>query len=417
MTQRVRAVVAIPFAKPLLALSLLGRLHLSGLPVALSFLVVEWTGSYAEVGVITGALAVGQAIAGPVRGKVADRSSASRLLVVTGLGFGLGLVALIALSAVLPPRAWPLIAALATLTGLLLPPVSQLSRATWPRIAEGSRLESLYALEATGQDIVAMGGPLLASVVVSVAGPEAAVGLSALLAVLGALGFALAVRHAGLSSAPARATAESGRERTLLADPVLARALLVAFLIMASLFSVNLSLVAWGRAAGRPELAGALIAVWTLGSAVGGFVVAGRGGRPRFGLRLAGLAAGTAAVALLLPPVLDSTPWWLVALVLLIGGTAISPTLAVSNSRVGALSPEHRRAEAFGWLATATTGGAAVMLPVAGGLLDLAGPASAVGVGAVFAALAGLLGATLPTTRPTARPGRDGAAAPVPSEA
>jgi MFS family permease len=173
---------------------------------------------------------------------------------------------------------------------------------------------------------------------------------------------------------------------------------------MGSLFAVNLSVVAWGRNIGHAEAGAGLVTLWSVGSALGGFVIAGRGGRSNVTLRIGLLAVGMAALALLLPPVVGSTPYWLLAPVMVLGGTAIAPSLAASNSRVGQVAPEDRRAEAFGWMATATTGGVALAQPLSGWLLDTIGPAVAVGCGAAMACLAAIIASTLRQPQPAEEP-------------
>ncbi|MFI9261912.1 hypothetical protein ACIGT4_30055 [Streptomyces sioyaensis] len=86
MFRPLRVCADVPSLRALLPLSLIARIHLSALPVALSFLVADWTGSYATVGAVCGGMAIAQAVAGPVRGRLADRGSAARLLLVTGVG-------------------------------------------------------------------------------------------------------------------------------------------------------------------------------------------------------------------------------------------------------------------------------------------------------------------------------------------
>ncbi|MFI1198658.1 MFS transporter [Streptomyces sp. NPDC020883] len=401
MSSSLRALSEIPRLKTLLPLSLIGRIHLSGLPVALSFLIAGWTDGYTTVGLVTGAMAVGQAVAGPIRGRVADRNSASTLLFVTGGGYAVGLVALVLAALLLPAGAWPAAVVISFFTGLTLPPISQISRALWPRLAKGDVRESLFTLEATGYEIVSMAGPLLAAGVVTLSGGAAAVVVCAVLAAGGSLLFGLVLRAAALDRAqpPATTGAEpgtNGKQRSLLRDQVFVRAILVPFFLMAALFSVDLSVVAWGRDRGTPGIAGVLIALFALGSALGGLLAVGRGGKRNSSLGIGGLAVGIGVLALLLPPAADATPLWLLAVAMMVTGSVVSPSLGASNSRIGDLTPEHRRAEAFGWLATATTAGAAAMLPLSGRLLDLAGPAASLGSGAVAAVLSASLALTLP---------------------
>ncbi|TXC97398.1 MFS transporter [Streptomyces sp. ISID311] len=402
MFRPLRVCADVPSLRALLPLSLIARIHLSALPVALSFLVADWTGSYAIVGAVCGGMAIAQAVAGPVRGRLADRGSAARLLLVTGVGYAVGLVVLVAAVAVLPGRAWPVAVLISFLTSLAMPPISQISRAMWPRLAEGGTREAIFTLEATGNEIVEMGGPVLSAGVVTLVSPGAAVGVCAFLGAVGAVVLGLVMKGAGLDTTPRPAAAAAGsgadrpaRQRSLLRDAAFTRAVLVSFFLMGSLFAVNLSVVAWGRNIGHAEAGAGLVALWSVGSALGGAVIAGRGGWSHVPLRIGLLAVGMAALALLLPPVAGSTPYWLLALVMVLGGTAIAPSLAASNSRVGQVAPEDRRAEAFGWLAAATTGGVALAQPLSGWLLDTVGPAVAVGCGAAMACLAAIVAGTL----------------------
>ncbi|MER6690958.1 MFS transporter [Streptomyces minutiscleroticus] len=399
MFRSLRALSGVPRLRSLLSLSLLARIHMSALPVALSFLVADWTGSYASVGLLSGAMAVGQAVAGPVRGRIADRDSATSVLFKTGTGYAVGLVLLVVLAGLAPSGLWPVAVVVTFFTGLMLPPVSQLSRSIWPRLVGGEQRQALYTLDSTGYEVIATIGPLLATAVVTLSSGAVAVGVCAALAAGGAMVFGLALRSAGFERAEPPAAAVSSKpadRRSLLRDATFLRAVAVPFFLMAALFSVNLSLVAWGRTNDTPKTAGVLIALFSLGAAIGGLVVVSRGRKPHSGRITSGLAAGLIVLALLLPPVSDHTPVWALVVVTLLTGSAVAASLGSSNSRIGELAPPERRAEAFGWLATATTSGAALVLPLTGWLLDLQGPAASLGAGAVAAVLSAGLAFSLP---------------------
>ncbi|MFD0491278.1 MFS transporter [Saccharopolyspora spinosporotrichia] len=162
-------------------------------------------------------------------------------------------------------------------------------------------------------------------------------------------------------------------------------------LIVGGLVSVDLVLVGWSRERETPELAGVLAAVWAVGSLVGGLLMGGVTGRPRLWLRALLAALGLVALVPALPPVAEPASPWLVGLILFAGGTAIAPTLAAVNGRLAEIAPDERRSEAFGWFSTATTAGVAVASPVAGSMLDTAGPAAA----AAAAGAAALLSVSL----------------------
>ncbi|MDX2938770.1 MFS transporter [Streptomyces ipomoeae] len=399
MFRSLRALSGVPRLRGLLLLSLLARIHMSVLPVALPFLVSGWTGSYASAGVLSGAMAVGQAAAGPVRGRLADRGAATRVLLVAGVGYAVGLGLLIALAELLPSELWPVAVAVTFCTGIMLPPVSQIARSIWPRLVQDERREALYTLDSTGYELIATVGPLLATALVTVSSGAVAVAVCAVLATGGAATFGLVLRAAGLGRAEPRAGAGSGEpadQRSLLRDFTFLRAILVPFFLMAALFSVNLSLVAWGRDHGRSEATGVLIALFSLGGVIGGLVSIGRARRRNGGRIAVGLAAGLAVLALLLPPFSDHTPLWILILVTVVTGTTVAPSLGTGNARIGELTSPARRAEAFGWLATASTTGAALMLPLTGWLLDRHGPTASIAAGVAAALLSALLSFSLP---------------------
>ncbi len=386
MLRPYRELASIPHLPSLLLWSMVGRIHLPGTPLAVSFLIAGWTGSYAVAGVVGGALTLGMGVAGPLRGRAADRSPAGRLLLVTSVGYGIGIAVLGVLPAVTPSATWPLAVVVAFLTGLSTPPVTAMSRASFPRLTTGP---AVFTVEASMQEAMYIVGPALAATVVAVWNAQVALWLCGALAVFGALGFGGALRRAGLDRPVAREARRGGR--TLLRDGSLVWALVTALFMVASLVSIDILIIAWARDLGRPGMAGVLTAVWGIGSVVGGLIAGGLVGQARFTRRMLLMALGIAPLVLVLPPVMDPSSVWLIGLVLGVGGMAIAPAIAANNQRISGLAPDDRKAEAFGWMGTFTTAGSALALPVAGSLLDHFGPAAA----AAASAAAALVGAFL----------------------
>lgn len=401
-----RQMAGVPRLPALLAWSLLGRLHMTGTPIAITFLVAGWTGSYALAGVVSAMLTAGTAIAGPMRGRAADRRSARRLLTTTAIGYGLGLSAL----AVLPAAVWPLAPVLAFGAGLCLPPVIPLGRATWPRLATGAAREATYTAESTLQELLFVVGPILASAAVAFADARVALLGCGAAAVVGAIGFGQALHRAGCDRpAPLPPGTPRPNPFTLFTVPRLARLIVVVLLIVAALNAVDLVMVAWSRNRGTPALAGVLAALWAIGSLFGGLVSGTVRGPPNLPRRLVAVAISAAVLIPTLPPLRVPASPWLVGAVLLVGGAAIAPAIAAGMSRVGRVAPADRRGEAFGWVSTATTAGAALSAPLTGWLVDGSGAAAGVAGGAVIAAAAALLAlGTATRARPlTGHPGDD----------
>lgn len=403
---RYRELFAIPHLPGLLSWSLAGRLHGTCTTLVITFLVADWTGSYALAGLVVGALTVCQTMTGHWWGRLVDRGDAVRYMVVTSLAYSAGLAGLAGIPALLSASGWPVAVAVAAMTGLVLPPVNQVARGGWPRLAPPALQNSVYALDATGQELLFVSGPVLAAATIALAGPGPATLLVAGFVLVGGVGFAVVLRRAGLGAPQRGGTAPApARTRTLLADPGLAALVAAMGLLVGGLIAADLAIIAWARDQGEPFLAGVLVAVWSVGSLLGGLVVSARFSAvpPRLGRRLGAVAAG---MVMLVPVLAGPSSAVLLGVVLFAGGTAIAPALAAANSAMAQQAPEHRRAEAFGWQSTSTRAGAALAAPVVGACLDGIGPAAgaAVAVLAVAAAVAIIAGSGAGAAGPVGTP-------------
>ncbi|MET0234700.1 MAG: MFS transporter [Kibdelosporangium sp.] len=404
MLQPYRDLAAVPRVPGLLIWTMLGRLHLTGTPLAMSFLIAGWTDSYALAGVVGAALMAGIGVAGPVRGRAADKRGAARLLVVTGICYGVGLTLIAFLPGLLPSAWWPVMAVAAFVVGLGNPPVIPVSRAIWPRLLAGPTLNSVYTVDATLTELLYAVGPLLAAFLVALVNPAFAIIITAVLATAGALGFAKMLSLAGQAGPVPEPSGQGKRVRAgLLTAPGILASLGLALCLVAGLLMIDMTIIGWSRDSGAPILAGVLGAVWAIGSGIGGLVAGGLPGTPRLTRRVLLNLLGVVALVPVLPPVFDPASPWLVGLVLLVGGAAIAPAVATSNARVGELAPPERRTEAYGWLSSASTVGFAIALPGSGFLLDHGGPAFAAAGAVVFVLLGVLLTLLIPTPRPAVR--------------
>ena len=132
--------------------------------------------------------------------------------------------------------------------------------------------------------------------------------------------------------------------------------------------SCEVGLPAFADAEGARELAGVLLAVWSLGSAAGGLRLrrAGRAGRSLRRVHL--------AVAALLPlgclPLAAAPSVAVMALLVLPAGMFIAPLLATRNELIGGSRRPARATEAYTWPVTAFVGGIAVGSAMAGALVE-----------------------------------------------
>lgn len=234
--------------------------------------------------------------------------------------------------------------------------------------------------------------PLLVGLVLVLSDPVAALLVTAVLALAGSLGLAVAA-----VAEPARSRARTDRSVLgPLAAAQLRWVLLVLLVFGVALSTLELAVIARATVAGRPAAAGWLLAALSAGSAGGGLLW---GRRPRRGRHqrqllglLTGLAAGTALAAL-------AGSLLVLAAVLAISGLAVAPVFVVAYLAADRLSPPRMQTEATTWVATATNLGGAAGAAAAGALIEASSPRAALLVAAAGLGLAVLALAATPEWR------------------
>jgi MFS family permease len=359
--------------------------------VTITLLLVAATrASMTTAGLVVAGYTLGQAVTGPLRGRLADRHGLARVCAACGCGYAVALLGLLAASLAGAPG-WLLVAA-ATAAGLIVPPLSPGMRSLWSACAAGALRQTAFALDAAVFDFAYLTGPVVASALAAGVAPAAAVGV--LLALTGA-----AIVMIGRGSRPAGA-AESGlgapaRHGVLgpLRSPVLRRLLITGGLLNAALSATEVALTGYVRQHHALWAAGPLLAGVSAGSIVGSLLLGARGpgalggeaGRrlPRLLACYAlGLAALTAA-SLYAPLVAVAAP---------LAGLCLGPSLATLFNLASGASGETAGAgsgggtEAQGWLNSVMNGGAAAGAALAGAAASQ--PVLALALSAVLAAAA-----------------------------
>jgi MFS family permease len=341
--------------------------------VAITLLLVAAThASMTTAGLVVAGYTLGQAVTGPLRGRLADRYGLQRVCAVCGCGYAVALLGLLAGSLAGSP-AWLLVAAAAA-AGLIVPPLSPGMRSLWSAQAPRALRQTAFALDAAVFDLAYLTGPVVASALAVGVAPAAAVGL--LLALTGA-----AIVMIGRRSRPAAA---EGEQRLLrrrgpgpLHSPALRRLLITGGLLNAALSGTEVALTGYVRQHHALWASGPLLAGVSAGSIVGSLLLGARGsgalaGEP--GRRLPrllacyalGLAALTAA-SLYAPLIAVAAP---------LAGLFLGPSLATlfnlaSSASDGASDGASGEAagggtEAQGWLNSVMNGGAAAGAALAG---------------------------------------------------
>jgi Major Facilitator Superfamily len=366
--------------------------------VTITLLLVAAThASMTTAGLVVAGYTLGQAVTGPLRGRLADRYGLARVCAACGCGYAVALLCLLAGSLAGAPAG--LLVAAATVAGLIVPPLSPGMRSLWSACAAGALRQTAFALDAAVFDFAYLTGPIVASALAAGVAPAAAV--CVLLALTGAAIVIIARRFP-----PTGADAETGRLLTPrrkggrwpivhplwrsmahrprsapgpLGSPPLRRLLITGGLLNAALSATEVALTGYVRQHHALWAAGPLLAGVSAGSIVGSLLLGARGtgalggetGRrlPRLlSCYALGLAALTAA-SLYAPLVAVAAP---------LAGLCLGPSLATlfnlasSASSASSASGETAGAvsgggtEAQGWLNSVMNGGAAAGAALAG---------------------------------------------------
>jgi MFS family permease len=130
---------------------------------------------------------------------------------------------------------------------------------------------------------------------------------------------------------------------------------------------LEVGIPAFSRAEGAAAAAGVLLAMWSLGSGIGGLLY---GTLPRRGGVLRMHLIVTALLPLTLLPLAAAPSVVVMAFLVMPAGCCIAPLLATRNELVGAVAPPAMRTEAYTWPMTAFVGGIAIGAALAGALVE-----------------------------------------------
>jgi hypothetical protein len=375
-----------PGALRLAGVSIVARLPMAMLSIALLVHVRHLTGSFATAGVVAGAFAVALGVGGPLLGRVVDRRGQSVVLLASALVAGAALAGIAALPARAPVAA---LMGLAVVLGLSAPPVGACLRAILPAVVcDGEALRSAYAAESAAIELTWIVGPPLVLLVAVAWSTSAALIVAGAVLVAGTAAFAAQPASRAWRPAPALARPRGGSLRA----PAMRTLVLLLVFVGVVFGAVEVAVIAAVAELGRPGAAGPLLGLWGAGSLAGGGLA----------LLLAALAASHLALA--------ATAGSAVALaaVLTLAGATIAPTYATIYAMVDHAAPAGTVTEAFAWLNTAVAVGASIGAASAGALAEAAGPAAAFALAGAAGTVAALVAAL--RARPLDVPGHPAAA-------
>jgi predicted MFS family arabinose efflux permease len=341
-------------------------------------LVQRVSGSYAVAGAAIGAHAAAIAVSAPWRGRLLDRRGPRAVVPLLALANGAAIAAL-----PLAARAgsgWPLVA-MAGLAGLTPASFAAAMRVEWQALLGRASplLERAYALETSLQISAFVFGALAAAAGIAVLGASGTLLVCAALTAAGGFAFAAAARSPGSAPAP-------GTRRSPIRRPGVRTLVVATALADVGLGTVDVAVIAFADERGQAWVAGILLAVVTLSSAVGGLAYGARDWRAPAARRLVWVFVAMAVTLALL-----ATAGSIVVLgaLLVLAGPPSAAQWATVSMVLDRVTPPGTDAEAFNWLSTANAAGFALGGLVAGVAVELGGAEAAFVFGALGAAAAG----------------------------
>ena len=377
-TARYRSVLAVRDVRRALLLGLVVRVPLWASNVVLTLHVVAHLHrSYAETGLLVAVATVTLALSGPWRGRRLD---------AVGLRVALApsLVVLAACWSVAPFLGyWPLLV-LAGLAGLFEIPTFSIVRQSLIHGVPDDLRRTALSIDSVAVEISFMLGPVLGVLLATTVTTSWALFGCEFASIAG--GVAIWVQNPTVrderTARPPRVPLRSWIDR-----PVCAL-LLAAFAATVVLGGCDVAIVAALRHLHHQASIGWVLAVWGLGSALGGLIY-GAVHRPLPVFALLGLLAVSTV-----PVALATEPLELAAL-LLVAGLFCGPAITAVVDALSRIVPEAVRGEALGWHGSAMTAGSALGAPLAGVAVDTVGWQGGFVACGVLGAVAAPVGALL----------------------
>lgn len=378
--QGYRAVLRLRDVRNVLLLGLVVRIPLWAANVVLVLHVVAHLGrSYGAAGLLSAVATVTLAISGPWRGRRLDRVGLRRALAPS-------IVVLSACWAVAPfVGYWPLLGFAAVAGLFVIPSFSIVRQALIHATPEENRTAAL-AIDAVVLEISFMIGPALGVLLATYWATPQALLACEFGSIAGGVLIWLAnppLRSVDGSESPA---GEPGaRTRFGWVNPVVIGVLAACVGATLVLTATDVAVVAALREMNHQSWIGWELALWGLGSAIGGLVYGALHRPIPAGALLAGLAGLTI-------PLGWANNGATLAVLLVIAGLCCAPTLTATVDTLSRAVPVSVRGEALGWHGSALTVGGAIGAPLAGVAVDHWGwPAGFVGPACISLVIAAAL--------------------------
>jgi MFS family permease len=355
------------------------RLPMSMTGIGIVLLVSLTTGSFGQAGLLVAATTLTGAAVAPLWGRATDRVGQARVLLLAVLINVLSVAVLVAAVQL----GWPLPVSLAAAAGVGVgfSLAGSAVRARWALRLNGSPLlNTAFAVEAMLDEVVFIIGPVLVTFLATALHPALGVSVSAVIGLIGAV--ALAAQRS--SQPPIRSTRHGHEGSTRLPWRVLLPVTIASGALGMVFGGMEINVVAFAKETGVLPYAGLILIAWSFGSLVAGAVTGAIIWKASPAKRFR--VSASLLVLSLLPLPFISHPAG-VALLLILSGMAIAPTLIASVGVIQSAVDQSRLTEALAWNSTGVVAGVSIGAATVGFVIDSSGAQA----GFVAVAVAGLL--------------------------
>ncbi len=376
---------------------LIGRMPLSMDSLALIFIVVAASGSYALAGALSAVASIIIALSGPFWARMADQKGQRRIiLTVLPLRLaGFSLFTFLVLSHA-PIWTWFLSIILAELTSIN---TGGMVRSRWLHVLNPDKsttaedesdrhiINTAYSYEALMDEVVFMIGPIIVTICATSIAPSA--GIFAAMAFL-AIGLPALAAQRVTEPPPAPRHHKSPHPPVIKNKSV--QAIVIPTALVGGFFgAIAIAVIAFAQAHGAPAKAGIILALWALGSAIAavinGVIKWKVPDAARFIIFLVALTL------LSLPMIFVDNILWL-TIALFFNGFAVAPLIVNAYAVVASAVPSEQITETFTWVVAGMPLGGAASIALTGWVIEKYGAEAAFLVPAGFL-IAAIL-ATLP---------------------
>lgn len=384
---RYRELLREPDVAAAIAASFVGRLPIGMAVLSILLFVQHSLQSFARAGFASALYVTGVCVAAPFIGRMIDRVGPGRMLRFGAIAYPLALALLV--YTVQQGAGDLLLGAAAFVAGAVFPPVPTTIRALLRRLLrDPAHLQTAYSLDSVMMETVFILGPGVVSIFSALLWPAGAVMCTAALGLIGGMVFA---RSRAVRAWMPDASVERPSRLGVLSTPGLPSVLFVTvfFSLGFGLFEVAVTAIA--SRAGVPAAAGVILALASVGSALGALVYGSRSWSGKVATQYKIALAAMALGLLLLAPI---ERLWLFGLVSILAGIPMSTVLAAQSVLIAGIAPRASLAECFTWSSTSLLAGVSMGIAIGGLMLEHAPPSSTLLAGAATTAI-GLLVATL----------------------